>query len=47
MNTRTYFSHRHDTFRLRQLARTLALWHFYRTLGYGWRESWGKVARTI
>jgi hypothetical protein len=48
MNLKLLLSHyRSNAFRLRQAARKIRLCHFYRTLGYGWRDSWGKAARTI
>ncbi len=48
MNLRLLFSRpRSNPFWLRQAVRKLNLCHFYHTLGYGWREAWGKATRTI
>ncbi len=48
MSLKLLFSRpRSNPFWLRQAIRKLNLCHFYHTLGYGWRESWGKAARTI
>ncbi len=48
MNLKLVLTHRRtNPLWLRQLARSISLFRFYRMLGYDRRASWDKVARTL